>query len=122
MNGLDLFSGEPMRGHLGKKGKDHPVWKGGRVVDRDGYIQTWAPDHPWPRKGYLREHIRVMELSIGRRIAPTECVHHVDHDRKNNVLENLRLMSRSEHSKSHRALDSKKFKRDKSGRFVCGSI
>ena len=71
-----------MRGHKGKIKSDHPCWKGGKIVDRDGYIQTWAPEHPWPRKGYLREHIRVMELSIGRRILANEIVHHINHDRK----------------------------------------
>ena len=117
LNGLDLF----MRGHRGKTGEKHPCWKGGQITDRDGYIQTWAPNHPWPRKGYLREHIRVVELHIGRRITPAEAVHHINHDRKDNRIENLRLLTRKEHSKLHRLLDSHKLKRDSLGRFTCGS-
>lgn len=110
-----------MRGHKGKLKSDHPCWKGGQIVDRDGYIQTWSPEHPWPRKGYLREHIRVMEISIGRKILPTETVHHINHDRQDNRLENLSLMTRKDHSKLHRELDAHKFKRDQIGRFACGS-
>lgn len=117
MNGLDLFSEEIMRGWPGSTGKNHPCWKGGTLIDRDGYVQTWAPSHPWPRKGYLREHIRIMELQIGRRILPDECVHHVDHDRQNNRLENLRLMKRAEHSKQHRGKDAHSFPRDAAGKW-----
>lgn len=120
---VDNFKGRFNRvGHRGKTKENHPCWKGGQIIDRDGYIQTWAPTHPWPRKGYLREHIRVMELFIGRRILPNECVHHKDHNRKNNSIENLELMTRDEHSKLHRAKDFQNFRRGKQGRFTCGSI
>ena len=89
------------------------------MVDRDGYIKTYAPDHPWPRKGgYIRENIRVMELHIGRRITRGEAVHHVDHDRTNNRLGNLALLSHSEHSKLHRASDIHRRERDAKGRFA----
>lgn len=111
-----------MRGWPGFKKEKHPKWKGGQIVDRDGYIQTWAPDHPWPRRGYLREHIRVMELHMGRRILPTETVHHKNHNRKDNRIENLEVLSRKEHSKLHRKLDAHTFSRDNRGRFTCGSI
>lgn len=108
------------RGYLGIKKENHPCWKGGKIIDRDGYIQTWSPDHPWPRKGYLREHIRIMELKIGRRILPDECVHHKDHNRQNNEIENLELMKRSHHSSQHRQKDCHNFKRDNLGKFTCG--
>ncbi|CAB4164212.1 HNH nuclease [uncultured Caudovirales phage] len=110
------------RGHPGIIKEKHPCWKGGKIVDRDGYIQTWAPDHPWPRKGYLREHIRVMELAMGRRILPDECVHHKNHNRQNNNLDNLELMKRGKHSSEHRKEDFHKLQRDKLGRFTCGFI
>lgn len=116
MNGLDLF----MRGHTGKKKSDHPCWKGGKIIDKDGYIRTWSPEHPWPRKGYIMEHVRIIELKIGRRLTSKETVHHIDHDRKNNNENNLQLMTRSEHSKLHRSMDAHKFTRCKNGRFSCG--
>lgn len=102
--------------------ENHPRWNGGRMVDKDGYIRTWSPDHPWPRKGYILEHVRVMELKIGRRIKGNECVHHINHNRKDNRIENLELMSKSEHSKLHRSKDFHSFKRDNLGRFMCGHI
>jgi hypothetical protein len=65
------------------KGKAHPAWKGGQRLDTDGYVRTYAPDHPWPRRGgYLPEHVRVMELHIGRRLGRDESVHHLDGDRR----------------------------------------
>ncbi len=43
-----------------------------------------------------------MERHIGRRIAGNEVVHHVDGNPRNNVLDNLQLMTRSEHTRLHR--------------------
>lgn len=108
----------PHKPLLGAKGPDHPKWKGGTQVDRDGYIKTYAPDHPWPRRGgYVREHVRVMELHIGRRIRPNEIVHHVNHDKTDNRLSNLRLMDAGDHSRHHNL--GRTVRRDPStGRFL----
>jgi len=104
---------------LGRKGSDHPAWKGGLEVDRDGYIRRYAPDHPWPRKtGYVLEHVRIMELRLGRRIGPTEVVHHRDHDRQNNADENLELTERGQHSREHRRLDLHRRRRNAAGQFA----
>jgi transposase len=112
----------PRRSLKGVTRENHPKWKNGSIIDRDGYIRTWAPNHPWPRKGYMPEHVRIMELRIGRKLKVIECVHHKNHDRQDNRIENLELMTRSEHSKLHRSKDIHMFKRNKSGRFMCGSI
>lgn len=111
-----------MRGWVDQKRENHPCWKGGRRVDRDGYIRVYTPDHPWPRRGgYVLEHVLRMELHIGRRLLPGECVHHIDHDRQNNDLSNLELTKRGKHSSEHRKKDVHKFVRDARGRFTCGS-
>jgi hypothetical protein len=105
-------------GLLGRKGSDHPAWKGGRTIDRDGYVRLYKPDHPWPRRGgYVLEHVVVMELAIGRRLEPDETVHHKDHDRQNNDLANLEIRRRGEHSSHHRKLDVHRRERDSRGRF-----
>ena len=106
---------------LGVTGPRHPAWKGEGIIDRDGYLRTYAPTHPWPRRGgYIPEHVRVMELSIGRRITADECVHHVDHDRTNNQLGNLALLGKGEHSRYHRLANPRR--RDPlTGRFVGGA-
>lgn len=113
-----------MRGHNGKKRESHPAWKGGRRFDKDGYVLVYAPDHQWPRRGgYIREHVFVMENALSRRMKPGECVHHKDHDRQNNSVENLEIIQRGQHSKLHRHEDAHTFKRDEKGRFKkCGSI
>jgi len=56
-----------------------------------------------PNKG-RSVHRVVMEERIGRKLRPAECVHHVNHDRSDNRIQNLQLMSRSEHTALHRAL------------------
>lgn len=48
-------------------------------------------------------HVVRMEEKIGRRIQRHECVHHIDGDRSNNDLANLRLMTRVEHTRLHRS-------------------
>lgn len=75
----------------------------GRTRVVNGYIRRYAPDHPWPRSNReILEHVRVMELHIGRRITNDECVHHINHDRQDNRLENLQLMDRREHMRLHK--------------------
>lgn len=47
-------------------------------------------------------HIVLMEEKIGRRLAPNEVVHHIDHDKLNNEISNLQLMTRAAHTSLHR--------------------
>lgn len=57
--------------------------------------------HPVSGK-FVYEHRLVMELHIGRPLLSTEVVHHINHDRHDNRIENLELIaSRSEHMKEH---------------------
>lgn len=108
----------PQKPLLGKKGAAHPAWRGGREIDRDGYVRLYAPDHPWPRRnGYVLEHVAVMELHLGRRITTTETVHHKDENRQHNKLGNLELMRRGAHSRLHRLQDTHR-RRRVHGRFA----
>ena len=84
-------------------GSKNPRWKGGKRIDKDGYVLIWKPDHPKADyHGYVREHRLVMEESLGRILRLKEIVHHIDKNKQNNKLENLKLYeSASKHQKEH---------------------
>jgi hypothetical protein len=46
-----------------------------------------------------------MENRINRLLRPGEVVHHRDFDKLNNAIENLELMSDSNHNRLHRLLE-----------------
>lgn len=81
-----------MRRRGPKSGPEHTGWKGGRQVDKAGYILVYAPDHPACNSGgYVREHRLVCERVLGRRLLPTEVVHHKNDDPADNRPENLQV-------------------------------
>ena len=68
----------------------------------DGYIKVYVPDHPnCTADGYVMKHILVVERAIGRYLTEKECVHHINHIRDDNRIENLKLMTISEHMSMH---------------------
>lgn len=81
----------------------HPSLYGGHTKKRDdGYIKVYVPNHPYATKdGYVMEHILAMEKHIGRYITRDEVVHHINHVRDDNRIENLQLMTFKEHAGLH---------------------
>jgi hypothetical protein len=63
-----------------------------------GYIRIKKPEHPHSVQGWILEHRYVMEQHIGRYLTTQEAVHHINGNRKDNRLENLRLMRFGDHS------------------------
>jgi hypothetical protein len=92
--------------HLGKKsGANHPKWKGGRALSSYGYVLIHAPDHPRANsRGYVREHILVWEATHGP-IPSGFCLHHLNGDKQDNRLENLKAMTNVEHVCLHHRLE-----------------
>lgn len=84
--------GIPRRPKTGPPADRSPFWRGGRIVDKDGYILVLAHDHPRAnRHGYVREHRLVVEKTIGRYLTPDEVVHHRNGVKDDNRPENLEL-------------------------------
>ena len=98
-------------------GEKSVSWKGGKVEHSEGYYLIKLHSHPYADgRGYIPEHRLVMEKKIGRYINPKkEHVHHIDKNKKNNILENLQLTSIHEHGR----LDAGWFKENNKWFKVC---
>lgn len=84
------------------KGPNHPKWKGGRNITTEGYIRIYAADHPYADKNNsVFEHRLVMESHLGRYLEPSEIVHHINGVKTDNRIENLEVMTQSEHARAH---------------------
>jgi hypothetical protein len=67
-----------------------------------GYMIGYSPGHPMANKsGKIYEHRYVMANHLGRMLLTDEHVHHVDGNKTNNSLDNLVLMTNSEHMRMH---------------------
>lgn len=85
-----------------RTGSKNPNWKGG-IVNFTGRVLIYCPNHPNPN--YCNTHVfryrLVMEEHLGRYLDKNEIVHHtngiVDDDR----VENLQIMTQSEHARLH---------------------
>ena len=72
------------------------------IVSCGPYNSIWVINHPNANKcGYVAEHRIVMETHIGRYLTEDEIVHHINGDGKDNRIENLQIMTDSEHSILH---------------------
>ncbi len=82
----------PARRGSFRPGAQHPLWKGGRIQDKHGYVLVHLPTHPHTNcSGYVREHRLVIEKKLGRFLDPVEVVHHIDGNPANNHPDNLHL-------------------------------
>lgn len=84
-----------------KKGSENMSWNGGRHLDNRGYMLVYSPEQSTRSQPYIREHRLVMQLHLGRKLDRLEHIHHLNGNKLDNRIENLLLLSNSEHSNLH---------------------
>jgi len=73
----------------------------GQYFSYDEYIVlSRTPDG----RRQVKMHRYLMEQHIGRRLLPTEMVHHINEIKTDNRIENLQIVTRTEHNKIHKFL------------------
>ncbi|MBQ7430692.1 MAG: HNH endonuclease [Butyrivibrio sp.] len=78
------------------------MWNIKKIISKGEYNYALVPEHPYATKnGYVLLHRIVVENHLGRVLNTNEVVHHKDHNKKNNVIENLEILDRKEHNKLH---------------------
>lgn len=63
----------------------------GKLIAKNSYILIYCPSDPFSKHGYVLEHRLVVEAKIGRLLTKEESIHHLDHNRSNNDIDNLML-------------------------------
>lgn len=76
--------------------ENHHLWNGGKGKHINGYITRRIS-----KNTYVLEHRLIMEQHLGRKLREKEAVHHVNGDKTDNRVENLEVMSLSEHASLH---------------------
>ena len=85
-----------------KTGNQHWNWKGGIRKTPNSYVRIYSPNHPFHDiYNSVLEHRLVMEKHLGRYLWDFEIIHHKNGIKNDNRLENLELMTDSQHKTYH---------------------
>lgn len=83
----------------GKSGELNPNYKEGRYIDSQGYVAVLVGGVTGSR--YQYEHRIIMEEHLNRPLSSDEHVHHINGNRQDNRIENLKLLTSKEHGSLH---------------------
>ena len=78
------------------------MWNIKKVISKGDYQYALVPEHPKAtRNGYVLLHRVIVENHLGRVLNSHEVVHHKDHNKRNNTLDNLEVLDSREHLRQH---------------------
>lgn len=81
------------------------LWNIQKYVSKGDYMYAVVKEHPYSTKyGYVLAHRIIMENHLGRLLNRNEVIHHTNDNKKDNRIENLQLMTASEHTKLHQSV------------------
>lgn len=115
----------------GLKGNLNGSWLSDEKITRYGYRAKRLLDHPFrDEDDFVLEHRLIaekyllndensIEIDGKRYLKPEYVVHHINFDRLDNRVENLKVMTKSEHQSYHAKLN-KRDRDKKTGRFLMG--
>ncbi|MDP2363555.1 MAG: HNH endonuclease [Ignavibacteria bacterium] len=90
-----------------RNGQSNGHWKGGKYIDKYGYVWVWLPLNDFFRSmtrkhtSYIREHRLIMAKYLGRCLESWETVHHKNGIKNDNRVENLEIFKVGSHIKEH---------------------
>lgn len=90
------------------RGKNHPFWKGGKIIE-DGYVYIKVSNHPYAdRYGYMAEHRLMAEKALGRYLRLHEMVHHINEIRSDNRNSNFVICTKGYNRFLHGRINRRK--------------
>lgn len=83
-------------------GKDNPRWNGGKYKNDKGYLLVFIDEKsPYlsmrKKDNHVYEHRLIMAKHLGRPLERWEIVHHINHIKDDNRIENLKLLEKNTH-------------------------